>query len=115
VIGALIQLGRCFDLLDEGLTATLEKNYALVVESYKQAGRHLPQNRGLEWKRRELDCLVINDFLARLHVTGIQYQTVRGAFLEGAPVFPGAGISREAHVQIAVRDPTCILGVFRPQ
>jgi hypothetical protein len=39
---------------------------------------------------------------------------VRCPFLEGEPAFPGSGISGESHVPIAVRDPTCILGVFRP-
>jgi len=115
VIGALIQLGRCFDLLNEGMTATLAKNYPQVVASYEQAGRSLPQNRGRDWKRRELDCVVIKDCLARLQAQGVQYHTVRGAFLEGAPAYAGAGFSREAHVQLAVRDPACILGVFRPQ
>jgi hypothetical protein len=63
---------------------------------------------------RELDCLVINYCLARLESRGMQYDTVRGAFLEREPVYPEAGFSREAHVQIAVRNPSCVLGVFRP-
>jgi hypothetical protein len=65
-------------------------------------------------KRRELDCLVINDCLSRLQQTGVQYDTVRSAFLEGDPAYPGAGFARESHIQLAVRNPTCILGVFRP-
>jgi hypothetical protein len=40
---------------------------------------------------------------------------VRGGFLEGEPVFPGSGILRESHIQISVRNPTCVLGVFRPR
>jgi hypothetical protein len=115
VLGAVIQLGRCFDLLNEGITAVLAKNHSQLVTSYEQAGRPLPQNRGRDWKLRELDCLVINDCLARLQAQGLEYDTVRGAFLEGAPAYPGAGFSREAHVQLAVRNPACILGVFRPQ
>ncbi|HUY33464.1 MAG TPA: hypothetical protein VMV69_12005 [Pirellulales bacterium] len=65
-------------------------------------------------KRRTLDCLVINDRLARLKERGIEYDTVRGAFLEGEPVYPGAGFGRETHIQLAVRNSACILGVFRP-
>ena len=45
---------------------------------------------------------------------GTGYDTVRGAFLEGKPAYPGAGFSREGHIQIAVRNSACILGVFRP-
>jgi hypothetical protein len=50
----------------------------------------------------------------RLAKSGEAYDTVRGAFLEGDPIYPGAGFSREAHIQIAVRNRACILGVFRP-
>jgi hypothetical protein len=39
---------------------------------------------------------------------------LHGAFLEGDPIYPGAGFSREAHVRIAVRNPAGILGVFLP-
>jgi hypothetical protein len=114
VLGAVIQLGRCFDLLNEAITAVLAQNYQELAQSFDKAGQPLPQNRGRDWKRRELDCMVINDYLARAKLRGAEYDTVRGAFLEGAPAYPGAGFSREAHVQIAVRNPACILGVFRP-
>jgi hypothetical protein len=39
---------------------------------------------------------------------------VRCGFSEGDPVYAGSGIFRETHIQIAVRSPACILGVFRP-
>jgi hypothetical protein len=58
--------------------------------------------------------MVINYCLEDLADEGIVYETVRGAFLEGAPAYPGAGFARESHIQIAVRNPSCILGVFRP-
>jgi hypothetical protein len=114
VVGAVLQLGRCFDLLNEAITALLVDSHQQLEQTYRDAGRALPQNRGPGLKRRDLDCLVINDCLSRLQSGGVQYDTVRGAFLEGDPVYPGAGFSREAHVQIAVRTPACILGVFRP-
>ncbi len=31
-----------------------------------------------------------------------------------APVFSGSALLRETHIQVAVRNPDCILGVFRP-
>jgi hypothetical protein len=114
VLGAVIQLGRCFDLLNEAVTVALTQSYQELAESYQKDGLQLPINRGRDWKRRELDCLVINDCLARGKLRGIEYDTVRGAFLEGEAAYPGAAFSREAHVQIAVRNPACILGVFRP-
>jgi hypothetical protein len=114
VIGAIIQLGRSFDLLNEAITSILSRSYQELAQAFASAGQPLPQNLGKDLKRRELDCLVINDCLSRLRQQGIEYDTVRGAFLEGDPAYPGGGFSREAHIQIAVRNPACILGVFQP-
>jgi hypothetical protein len=114
VLGAYIQLGRCFDLLNESITALLGETYERMVRAFAEEGRPLPQNRGREGKLRELDCIVINECIDDLRQSGKQYDTVRGAFLEGSPVYPGAGFSRESHIQIAVRNSSCILGVFHP-
>jgi hypothetical protein len=114
VVGAVIQLGRCFDLLNEAITLILTQSYPLLAQDYTDSGLSLPQNRGPSLKLRYLDCLVLNDCLVRLERGGASYDTVRGAFLEGDPAYPGAGFSREGHLQIAVRNVSCILGVFRP-
>jgi hypothetical protein len=45
---------------------------------------------------------------------GIRYDTVRGVFPEGAEAYPGAKILKKTHVQVAVRNPACLLGFFRP-
>jgi hypothetical protein len=114
VIGAVIQLGRCFDLLNEAITDLLGKAYRSLEQTFAEEGKQLPENRGPEGKSRNLDCLVINDCLDRLNEQGHDYATVRGAFREGAEVYPSAGFSKETHIQIAVLNPDCILGVFRP-
>jgi len=109
----VVLLGE-IDLLNEATTQLLADNYLELEQAYAAAGAVLPQNRGSGMKMRELDCLVINDCMGRLRSRGIEYDTVRGAFLEGDPAYPGAGFSREGHLQIAVRNLTCILGIFRP-
>ena len=53
-------------------------------------------------------------FLSRAQGRGASYDTVRAAFLEGGAIFPGSGLQRETHVEVAVRNGDCILGVFRP-
>jgi hypothetical protein len=113
VVGAVIQLGACLDLTDVRHTQLLATAYEQVWEAYRAEGRRLPRNTGgdQDLKKRQLDCLVIN----WLHQhSGAPFQTVRGAFPEGDPVYPGAKIMRETHIQIAVRDKACILGIFRP-
>jgi hypothetical protein len=114
VVGALIQLGACFDLLDESITSLLAGSYPQFEESFAATGDSLPANKGKDKKLRELDCAVINDCLDRVKERGFSFDTVRGAFLEGPPIFPGTTISAETHIQIAVRNVDCILGVFRP-
>jgi hypothetical protein len=46
--------------------------------------------------------------------TALGFDSVRGAFLEGGAAFPGSKIASKSHVQIAIRNPRCIVGVFRP-
>src|SRR5438067_9499648 len=43
VIGAVIQLGRCFDLLNEAITQILADNYLELEKAYAAAGAGLPQ------------------------------------------------------------------------
>jgi hypothetical protein len=114
VLGAYIQLGRCFDLLNEPITSLLGEIYERLAQTCAVEGGSLPQNRGREGKLRELDCLVINTCIAEMRQRGTEYDTVRGAFLEGEPVYPSAGFSHESHIQVAVRNSSCILGVFQP-
>ncbi|TMQ03699.1 MAG: hypothetical protein E6J91_46075 [Deltaproteobacteria bacterium] len=112
IVGAIIQLGRCFDLLDVDFTSKLLPAYEQEKQEADVAGRRLPTNRGRDDDvgGRYLDCRVINACLQALP----SFQVVRGAFREGEPAFPSGQIFRESHIQIAVRDPRCILGVFRP-
>jgi hypothetical protein len=114
VVGAVIQLGNCFDLLNESITSVLADSYQKLAKSFADEGQTLPRNRGHENKLRMLDCLVVNDCLRRLSEQGRVYDTVRGAFWEGESIYPGAGFARESHIQVVVRNPACIVGVFRP-
>lgn len=111
VVGAVIQLGLCLDLTDVYYTDLLQERYEGIRQDREQQGLALPKNKG---KRRELDCLIINEFAASAEEVQVTFQTVRCPFLEGRRAFPGSGIYRESHIQIAVRDRNCILGVFRP-
>jgi hypothetical protein len=52
-------------------------------------------------------------YLTALAEEGLRYDTVRCAFVEGRPAFPGSGIRSESHIQIAVRNPACVVGGFQ--
>ena len=117
VVGAVLQLGNCFDLMDTRHTEELAAAWATFRKAQQGLRLPLPQNEGRtrDKKLRRRDCAVINFCLNFLqYERGVAYDSVRCMFGEGAPVYPGSGIRRESHVQIAVRNPACILGVFRP-
>lgn len=110
VLGAVIQLGNCFDLLDTRNTALLRSAF----DTYQKiAPKPLPQNKG---PLHRLDCAVLDFAIDHYADTlGHEYHSVRGVFQEGAPTFAGSDIREKSHIQIAVRDPACILGYFKPQ
>ena len=109
VLMADIQLGRCLNLLDTAYFESLAETYADIAERNKQAGRTMPVNQ--QDKRHYLDRAVIDEYCEVLAGLGTVYQTVRGCFPEGLPLYEGSKIFRETHVQIAAREPSCILRI----
>ena len=122
VLGAYIHLGRCLDLTDSGAPALLRTHYEGLKASFDEAGIPLPENKQAgkgdhDLVLRHLDCAVINFTIQTLadEDPNLVYQSVRGVFVEGLVAYPGARIYEKTHIQVAVRDPTCILGYFLPR
>ncbi len=117
VVGVVVQLGRCFDLFDTRFTVALAGAHEAWSAPLRARGVPLPVNAGPapDYRLRRLDCAVLNWYLDKLAASGVVYDTVRGGFVEGNPVFEGSGIAQETHIQIAVRNQDCIVGVFRPR
>jgi hypothetical protein len=66
--------------------------------------------------KRRLDCAVIN-FLhsMRRQEKRLPFDSLRGAFFEGGPLYPGAGMAEKTHIQWCVRDPVhSVRGYFLP-
>jgi Zn ribbon nucleic-acid-binding protein len=117
IVGALVQLGRCFDLMDTQFTDELPIAFAKYKQLHRQSGQLLPENRGKTPDKllRHRDCAVLNFYLRWLPEHGVDsYDTVRCGFVEGPPAYAGSSIRHQSHVQIAVRNPACVVGVFRP-
>lgn len=123
VLGAYIHLGRCFDLTDTWATSQLGAYYDVLRDNLERSDEPMPENRAagpgdFDLVLRDLDCAVLNlalkTFDDEVQDYALYFQTVRGVFVEGEPVYEGARIQAKTHVQIAVRDTTCILGYFRP-
>jgi hypothetical protein len=126
VVGAVIALGRCFDLLESESLEILRKHYEALVETYRSAGieHQIPKNEGIRGSEdlllRKLDCAVIEYMHSQMEEhfklggNVRPFDSVRGAFWEGEELYPGAGFKQKNHVQICVRNPNCIKGYFRP-
>ena len=114
VVGAVITPGNCLDLRCREGQEVIRTAYEVYSDLFgpPEAENHLYKD-GVAMKR-DLDCLIINTACDIFATTGKNFDTVIGTFIEGRPVFPGAGVHDRTHTQISVRNPKCILGYFLP-
>ncbi|PWS37142.1 hypothetical protein DFH01_09755 [Falsiroseomonas bella] len=131
VIGAVIDLGNCLDLLVRENIELLRDAYEGLVQVNASSGLTMPRNKDVggdangDKLLRFLDCAVIKHLHSALEEAradpdpGIErvepFDTVRGVFTEGEEVYPGSGFRVRTHTQIAVRTGACIKGLFRPR
>jgi hypothetical protein len=120
VVGAIIDLGYCLNLLEAHSLGVVKQGYRSLHELRKSSGSDMPQNIGTKGSKdlllRNLDCAVIEAVHAyNKSAEKPVYDTVRGMFIEGKPIYRGAGIFEKSHIQICVRNPNCIKGYFHPR
>lgn len=119
-IGAVIDLGCCFDLLQQDCLDFLAAQYEEMKKDLELKKETLPENKpwtsnDIDFKKRELDCAVIRYALEAAKDIGIRYDSVRAAFWEGEELYPSAGFKQYNHIQVAILNPDCIKGVFIPR
>ena len=116
VVGAIIDLGLCLNLLDSRSIEIVRQAHADLMKLSKEAGTRLPSNSvGPDLLVRKLDCAVVRF----LHITrevehDEPFDTVRAVFMEGDPLYENAGFAAKNHIQLCVRNIACIKGYFRP-
>jgi len=127
VVGAIIDLRNCLDLLVRENLELLRGTHSAFVSLQRKAGLPLPKNKSVPGQPnmdrvlRYLDCAVIKHLHSIMDSQPDEpgrvepFDTVRGMFTEGSPLYPGGGFRRRTHVQIAVRQQQCILGLFIPR
>ena len=119
VVGAVIDPGRCLDLTTQDGIAAVKSAYEGLAQLHKLTDEPLPENRGTEKGKRNLDCAVIKHLhrarnkMREFDPGILPYQTVRALFVEGGELYKDAGFHDRTHVQICVVDQRQILGVFR--
>lgn len=120
VLGAVIDLGFCLDLMENQSLSLLKQTYKLYIETSSELGFQVPLNKRIGEEKdlliRNLDCAVIQ-FLHQMRELNNKepYDTVRGVFMEGKELYPNAGFCDKNHIQICVRNPNSILGYFIPR
>jgi hypothetical protein len=125
VVGAVIELGNCLDLTTQSGIEAVKLAYDQFISMAKMDGVPIQENvnpakeSGDDKILRRLDCAVMN-YLYEILKTAQEsdptiqsHPTVRALFPEGDELYPGAGFWDKTHVQICVREPEQILGVFR--
>lgn len=106
--------------MNEGELQNLKKNYDHFEQFMRNVGKPLPENElghknDPDRVKRKLDCAVINFTHELRAAENLQpFDTVRAPFTEGGALFSGSMIMSKTHIQIAVRNPKCIKGFFRP-
>jgi len=119
VIGAVIDLGFCLDLLDFDNLQLLQTTYYDALLSASNFV-DFPENKSIggmgDLLLRELDCAVIETLHTLREDSHLQpFDSIRGIFSEGEELYPNAGFRKKDHIQLCVRNPNCIKGFFLPR
>ncbi len=116
VIGAIIHLGSCLDLLDYENLKLLKGGFDILKATTDKLPSNIPKGNLNELMLRNLDCAVIEPLhKVRKDEHLRAFDSVRGVFWEGEELYPDAGFREKDHIQICVRNPNCIRGFFYPR
>lgn len=118
VVGSVIELGNCLNLLDHSGLMQMQEAYQMFKATAESEGKQLPINKYADgsgaYAHRSLDCAVLEHLHRyRKDAKLPEYDTVIGALWEGHELYPGAGITDKNHIQICVRTESSIRGYFR--
>ena len=112
VVGAIIRLGHCVDLLDPENGVLLDKSYAEVESVMADQGADMPRNRN---KDKYLDCAVFNYLYGALEDVGTPADSCRAVFVPTGRqqrYWKRSGVYRGSHIQICMRNAANILAVW---
>ncbi|MFI5380453.1 MAG: hypothetical protein ACHRHE_14235 [Tepidisphaerales bacterium] len=111
VVGAVIRLGHCFDLLDPANVETLKQFHADATAKWNEQGFEIPANGN---QHKKLDCAIFNLYYDSQKSPAIE--TARAVYVptgSAKRVWSRSWIYEQAHIQVCVRAPKNILAVWR--
>lgn len=113
VIGAVIDLGKCLNLVEIESLEILKEVHEGLSKVMQTAEKPMPINNG---KNRALDCAVINYIHQSNDADSKEaYDSIRCAFPEGDAAFEGSFITSRLHIQLCIRSVDVIKGYFLPK
>jgi hypothetical protein len=120
VLGAVLDLQYCLDLMDTEFIRQVTNSFRNLKEYANMFNKDLPVNKSIKTSNdvllRELDCFVIENLHKERKMNNKKaFDSVRGLFVEGKPIYEGAGFNEKNHIQICIRNPNCIKGLFIPR
>lgn len=116
VVGAVLDLGFCLDLSSSrGVEIVADSHRDLTAVIDEIPNLQMPKNElGPDLLFRNLDCAVINYLHSSRDTANLQkFDSVRGVFQEGGPLYANSGFRQKTHTQVAICNPAKIKGVFR--
>jgi hypothetical protein len=113
VVGAVIDCGYCLDLFSSTGIEAVHRAYEDFAEVCRAAKVEMPKNvLGPDLLLRRLDCAVIKHLHDLLEKSGQRpFDTVRGVFREGPPIYENSGFFQKTHIQVTVINVSCIKGI----
>nr|WP_315183532.1 hypothetical protein [uncultured Albidiferax sp.] len=121
VVGAILCISRCLDMTTQD--GIREYTHALkpLLQGFAEKNTPPPTNHAAslddtEVILRELDRSVF-EFIHQARESRPElpnFQAVRGAFQQGKALSDASGFKENTHIQIALRDDSCVLGWFLP-
>lgn len=116
VLGAVIDLGNCLNLVDSEHLQLVKAAHEAYVTLCTVSGLMPAKNKGRDLKARFLDKAVFETLHKLREDQQLEaFDSVRAFFVEGKPLYENAGLRALDHVQICVRNPKQIIGYFLPR
>lgn len=113
IVGAIIELGNCLNLVEPKSIVALKHAHDRLEVTVKESGDKMPINKGAN---RMLDCAVVQ-FVheSQKRESEETFDTVRSAFQEGEPIYPGSNFTQRLHIEVCIINADLIKGYFLPR
>lgn len=116
VLGAIIDLGNCLNLIDSEHLDLVKAAHEAYLDLCNTSGLKPAENKGKDLRARYLDKAVFETLhTLRRQEKKISFDSVRAFFVEGEPLYENAGLHSLDHIQICVRDSRQVAGYFLPR